>query len=160
MDMASQLAALIRELRSVCESILQADEACAANLQSIPEAQRASALNLVHYMALRRHDLRPAQLLLASNGLSSLGRTESHVRESLETVLDVLHALDGTERESTLNPEWLTLEAGEALLTAHTDSLLGPPPRERTVRIMVTMPAEAENDYGLVRISWRPGWTA
>lgn len=151
MDMASQLAALIRELRSVRDSILQADEACAANLQSIPEAQRASALNLVHYMALRRHDLRPAQLLLASNGLSSLGRTESHVRESLETVLDVLHALDGTERESTLNPEWLTLEAGEALLTAHTDTLLGPPPRERTVRIMVTMPAEAESDYRLVR---------
>lgn len=151
MDMASQLAALIRELRSVREGILQADEACAANLQSIPEAQRASALNLVHYMALRRHDLRPAQLLLASNGLSSLGRTESHVRESLETVLDVLHALDGSERESALNPEWLTLEAGEALLTAHTDTLLGPPPLERTVRIMVTMPAEAESDYVLVR---------
>lgn len=149
--MATQLAALIRELRSVRESIFQADEACAANLQSIPEAQRASALNLVHYMALRRHDLRPAQLVLASNGLSSLGRTESHVRESLETVLAVLHTLDGTERESTLNQEWLTIETGEALLTAHTDTLLGPPPRERTVRIMVTMPAEAASDYGLVR---------
>ncbi len=151
MDMASQHAALIRELGSVRESILRADEACALNLQSIPEAQRASALNLVHYMALRRHDLRPAQLVLASSGLSSLGRTEAHVQESLETVLDVLHVLDGIEREPALNRDWLTLEAGEALLTAHTDTLLGPPPRERTVRIMVTMPAEAESDYGLVR---------
>jgi pyruvate kinase len=151
MSMASQLPSLIRELRSVRESIVQADEACAANLQSIPAAQRASALNLVHYMALRRHDLRHAQGLLASHGLSSLGRTESHVRESLETVLQVLHALDGTAWASRLNPEALTIETGEALLTAHTDALLGPPPRERTVRIMVTMPGEAGADYLLVR---------
>ena len=34
----------------------------------------------------------------------------------------------------------LTIETGEALLIAHTDALLGPPPRERTVRVMVTMP--------------------
>jgi pyruvate kinase len=151
MRMASQLPSLIRELRSVRDSIVQADEACAANLQSIPEAQRASALNLVHYMALRRHDLRHAQLLLASHGLSSLGRTESHVRDSLETVLHVLHALDGTACESGLNPETLTAETGDALLTVHTDALLGPPPEERTVRIMVTMPAEAGGDYVLVR---------
>ena len=128
--MLSQLPSLIRELRSVRESIVEADEASAAYLKSIPDAQRASALNLVHYMALRRHDLRHAQLLLASHGLSSLGRTESHVRDSLETVLQVLHALDGTAWESRLNPEALTIETGEALLTAHTDALLGPPPRD------------------------------
>lgn len=120
-------------------------------MQSIPDAQRASARNLVHYMALRRHDLRHAQLLLASHGLSSLGRTESHVRESLETVLHVLHALDGTVWESTLNPGALTIETGETLLNAHTDALLGPPPAGRTVRIMVTMPAEAGDDYLPVR---------
>ena len=149
--MMPEFPALIRELRSVRDSIVQADEACAANLKSIPEAQRASALNLVHYMALRRHDLRHAQMRLASHGLSSLGRTESHVRESLETVLQALHALDGTAWESKLNPGALTAKTGDALLTAHTDALLGPPPKARTVRIMVTMPAEAGSDYVLVR---------
>ena len=129
MSMTSRLPSLIRELQSVRESIVQADNACAASLESIPEAQRASARNLVHYMALRRHDLRHAQPLLASHGLSSLGRTESHVRESLETVLRVLHALDGTVDESEPNHEALTIETGAALLTAHTDALLGSPPR-------------------------------
>jgi pyruvate kinase len=151
MSMASQLPSLIRELQSVRESIVHADDACAPSLKSIPEAQRASARNLVHYMALRRHDLRHAQPLLASHGLSSLGRTESHVRESLETVLRVLHTLDGTVCESEPSPEALTIETGAALLTAHTDALLGPPPQGRTVRIMVTMPAEAGADYLLVR---------
>jgi pyruvate kinase len=149
--MPPQLAALVRELRSVRESIARADDACATRLKSIPVAQRASALNLVHYMALRRHDLRHAQRQLASLGLSSLGRTESHVRESVDTVLRALHALGETEFDSGISDEALTMETGEALLTGHTDTLFGPAPQGRTVRIMVTMPAEAGVDYLLVR---------
>jgi hypothetical protein len=42
---------------------------------------------------------------LASRGLSSLGRTESHVRQSLETVLRrATHARAGTDTDSTLSP--------------------------------------------------------
>jgi pyruvate kinase len=40
---------------------------------------------------------------------------------------------------------------GKALLTAHTEALLGSPPAYRGVRIMVTMSSEAADDYGLVR---------
>ena len=53
--------------------------------------------------------------------------------------------------ESTLNRRRSRSRRVRALLTAHTDALLGPPPRERTVRIMVTMPGEAGADYALVR---------
>ncbi len=42
-----------------------------------------SARNLVHYAALRQHDLRELQLLLQQHGLSSLGRSESFVMASL-----------------------------------------------------------------------------
>ena len=95
MIMESQLRALIRDLQAVRDSIVRSDDDCCAFLETIPEAQRASALNLLQYLALRRHDLRHVQPQLASRGLSSLGRTESHVRQSLETVLQVLHVLDG-----------------------------------------------------------------
>ncbi len=124
---------------------------CAAFLQTIPEEQRASATNLLHYLALRRHDLRRAQLQLASLGLSSLGRTESHVRSGLEVVLQVLHVLHGSDWNPSCGPATLTVDAGEALLAAHTDALLGPPPNGRSVRIMVTMPSDAGTDYPLVR---------
>jgi pyruvate kinase len=40
---------------------------------------------------------------------------------------------------------------GRTLLDAHTLDLLGPPPDGRAVRIMVTMPGEAGDDYDLVR---------
>jgi pyruvate kinase len=149
--MDSQLGALIRDLQAVSDSIVRSDDECCAFLATIPEAQRASALNLLQYLALRRHDLRHVQPQLASRGLSSLGRTESHVRQSLETVLQVLHVLDGKKLDGDFSSTAITAETGQSLLAAHTDALLGPSPNERGVRIMVTMPGEASADYALVR---------
>jgi pyruvate kinase len=149
--MESEPRALIRELGSIHRAIVETDDVCAPYLSEISDEQRASARNLLHYLALRRHDVRSAQARLASHGLSSLGRTESHVRSGLEAVLRVLHLLDGTEYEARTDPAALTVDAGAALLTAHTDALLGPPPKGRVVRIMVTMPSEAGTDYPLVR---------
>src|SRR6476661_8231248 len=141
--MESQLRALIRDLQAVRDSIVRSDDDCCAFLETIPEPQRASALNLLQYLALRRHDLRHVQPQLASRGLSSLGRTESHVRQSLETVLQVLHVLDGKSLDGDFTSTAITVETGQSLLAAHTDALLGPSPKERGVRIMVTMPGEA-----------------
>ena len=55
-------------------------------------------------------------------------------------------------------PVWLPGDAsgcsrdqGHQLLERNTEILLGPTPEGRKVRIMVTMPSEAANDYELVR---------
>jgi pyruvate kinase len=45
-------------------------------LKPLPE-ETASDLNLAHYIALRRHDIRELQEQLTANGLSSLGRGEA-----------------------------------------------------------------------------------
>ena len=142
---------LIAELRDVHAGMARVDGECAPYLSAICAEQQASARNLLHYLALRSHDLRDIQPLLASQGLSSLGRTESHVRDGLETVLKVLHALEGGAWKPLIDTPSLSKEAGELLLAAHTDALLGPPSNGRTVRIMVTMPGEAGSDYLLVR---------
>jgi pyruvate kinase len=151
MIMESPLRALILDLQAVHDSVVRSDHDSGVFLEAIPEAQRASALNLLQYLALRRHDLRHVQPQLASLGLSSLGRTESHVRQSLEAVLHVLCVLNGDTLDPDHRPMAMTVETGESLLGAHTDALLGPSPTERGVRIMVTMPAEASTDYQLVR---------
>lgn|SRR6266508_4178746 len=82
---------------SIYDAMAQVDDSCAGYLNAVPEEPRASARNLLQYLALRRHDLRRPQALLASQGLSSLGRMESHVRSGLERVLNILHVLNGTE---------------------------------------------------------------
>ena len=121
---------------------------------AVPAEHRPSAANLMHYLALRRHDIRQLQAELAALGLSSLGRTESHVISALSAVIRVLSHLAGIE-EIEIAPlersEAPTLGSGRKLLERNTDSLLGPAPEGRKVRIMVTMPEEAATDYKLVR---------
>ncbi|MDZ4821618.1 MAG: hypothetical protein SGJ20_21870, partial [Planctomycetota bacterium] len=59
----------------------------------IHPAYLQSVRNLFHYLALRRREMRPIQERLSALGLSSLGRTESHVLTSVNKVLEVLHRL-------------------------------------------------------------------
>ena len=119
--------------------------------QCTPE-HRASARNLIHYLALRQEDIRGLQPDLAGLGLSSLGRLEGHVLATLEAVLAALNALAGQryERPSDTGPA-LNPPTATALLAEHSRRLLGQIPMRRSVRIMVTMPSEAARDYDLVR---------
>ncbi len=105
--------------------------------------------NLAHYLALRRHDLRPLQRRLMARGLSSLGRIESRVLPTLDAVAATLAAASGgTSLEPA--PDKATFFAGEARLAAATDALFGPGQGHRRTRIMVTLPTEAATDAGFV----------
>ena len=131
----------------MCRHDADASEAIAL----VSPAQRSSARNLVHYLALRRADLRALQAVLAKHGLSSLGRLESHAGSAVEAVLGALYAL----RQQPERVSWLggvpDFTEGAQLLARHAAALFGPPPTARPVRIMVTMPSEAAGDYALVR---------
>lgn len=121
------------------EEIAAADPTC-----------RESARNLLHYLALRQHDLRPLQRRLAELGLSSLGRSEPYAMASVAAVLVALHRMVGRPVPGP-GPPLVDFSSGPTLLRTHSDRLLGPSPEERDVRIMVTMPSEAADDPSLVR---------
>lgn len=108
-----------------------------------------SARNLLSYLALRRHDIRPLQRQLAELGLSSLGRCEANTLASVNRVIEVLQRLTPAAEVDEACGAVLD-DAGEKLLTLHADQLFGGPAPERGVRIMVTMPREAASDPGLV----------
>jgi len=103
---------------------------------------RPSALNLACYLSLREHDLRAIQLALMPLGLSSLGRCESRVLESLDAVLASLGGLTG-DFEAAAHPTPAAFFRGTRLLERHTYEALGAAPAGRNVRIMVTLGAEA-----------------
>lgn len=96
--------------------------------------------NLARYLALRQHDLRDLQLELAALGLSSLGRCESRVLESLDAVIAILAAAQGLSHKG---PSYEAFYAGDMALEQHTEALFGPPSPHRRARIMVTLPGEA-----------------
>lgn len=122
-----------------------------ATLKNVHENFTASAQNLLHYLALRRQDLRPLQQQLAKLGLSSLGRAEAHALSTVDSVLEVLHQLleyHPVQLEKDVN--YLSFAAGERLLANNAEVLLGTCPTVQGVRVMVTMPSEAANDYSLI----------
>ncbi|MDX1980214.1 MAG: pyruvate kinase [Bryobacteraceae bacterium] len=141
---------LIHSLTSIVKRCLHLEAHFAADLDLIAPEQRASARNLIHYLALRQHDLRPLQWLLSSYGLSSLGRTEPHTLASLDAVLSALHKL--------ADKPWAGVKgvpcdfgSGPAVLQHNAEWLLGASPSNRPCRIMVTMPSEAAANESLVR---------
>lgn len=111
-----------------------------------------SAANLAYYVALRRRDLRPLQQRLAELGLSSLGRSESHVLENLDLVIRLLAQAVGADvGAQAAEAAYSEYSKGRDLLQQNTDALFGAPSAKRSVRIMVTLPAEAAGNYALVR---------
>lgn len=148
----AELDDLIRELTTLHSDLLELEIEGMAQATNIHDSYQQSARNLLHYLALRRHDIRRLQDRLSALGLSSLGRSESHVRATVEALMRVLHRLDHRGSHAIQHHEQaLGFAEGKALLTRHTEALLGPEPAHRRVRIMVTMPSEAADDPALIR---------
>lgn len=103
------------------------------------------AVNLAHYVSVRRRDLRALQERLSAEGLSSLGRMEPDVLGNIEAVLGMIDAAcgasvpDGPGRTDT-----------SAALHRNAAALLGGSATDHQPRIMVTLPSDAADDPDLV----------
>ncbi len=144
---------LIEQLSAIQADMLSLEHELSGEISLVPPQAQASARNLVHYIALRKHDLRPLQKELAAAGLSSLGRSEAHTLETVNRVLYLLRLLESPTAPPSASqpPPPVDVASGEALLERNTLALLGPPRPGRATRIMVTAPPEAATDIGLVR---------
>jgi pyruvate kinase len=142
---------LIDELQKLRQSMHDREAGMQAELSRVSPKYRESARNLIHYLALRVHDLRTVQEQLAWLGLSSLGRSESHVLANLDKVLGILHCLTAQEWLDKSAEEPAGSVSSRRLLERHAIDLLGAHPQGRQVRIMVTLPSAAATDYSIVR---------
>jgi len=147
---SEQLDQLQREVDSLLDRLVDAEKLWRHWITPVAPEHRPSAVNLVHYWALRQSDLRDLQQRLAAFGLSSLGRSESHVEATLRRVSAAIGAMQG--RGWTSSPaDVADIDEGTALLHRNATDLLGPAPADRAARIMVTLPSEAATDIGVTR---------
>ena len=142
------LADLEVEARTLRDDLLAAELAHADAIAACHPTHRESAVNLVHYLELRRHDMRDIQARLGAVGLSSLGRSEPAVLATIEGVLSLLARVNGHEPPEPAAT--ITLSEGRRMLRSNADRLLGTPPANRSPRIMVTLPSEAAEESTLV----------
>ncbi|MFC5272341.1 pyruvate kinase [Adhaeribacter terreus] len=138
----------IAGLEDLIQAALTMEERFAAAIKEVDKEFRPSARNLLHYLALRQHDIRALQAGLAEKGLSSLGRTEGHVLASLCAVRQQLGA--STNSQVANKQSLITFSESNELLQANTEALLGNAPANRNARIMVTIPTELASDYDLL----------
>lgn len=110
-------------------------EAASRVPDGLPPGQAKSLANLLAYRELRRHDISALQMALADAGLSSLGRLEGQVLDSVGRVLRWLGA-------GSLELPGPTRTEAADVLEQRSRKLLGRPREGRTSRIMVTLDHE------------------
>lgn len=118
-------------------------------MELINGSHQASALNLLHYLALRSHEIRDVQVALIERGLTSLGILEAHTLATLNSVIRLLQCLVHTTSE----PEPLvpvSVVSSEGVLNQAATDLFGIRPPHREAYIMVTMPSEAADSPVLI----------
>jgi len=142
---------LIAQLWSLRQSMLDRETVLHDTLERVLPEHRESARNLIHFLAMRSVDLRPLQEKLFWLGLSSLGRSESHVLANLDKVLGILHRLTHQPWVDQSAHEPAGSVSSRELLKQNAIRLLGESSKAREVRIMVTLPSEAAADFAVVR---------
>ncbi|ORB64248.1 pyruvate kinase [Mycolicibacterium tusciae] len=145
-----ELVRLLARLDDLLARLETAEQEWSDWLPAVAPEFRASARNIVHYWAIRQHDLRDLQARLGAFGLSSLGRSEPHVEATLRLVRSAVIAMMGDTWRPP-EPAAVSAEEGRELLRQRVVKLLGPAPPGRETRIMVTLPSEAATDPDLVR---------
>ncbi|NND96817.1 MAG: pyruvate kinase [Pirellulaceae bacterium] len=146
---SAEIQKLLDQMLSLRDHICQAERDYAGRIEKLIDNRKASAKNLVQYVALRQQDLRSLQEDLLRRGLSSLGRCESNVHATLNCVIDVLCRLSG-QSPCSFAPVEVSFSKSRELLKRATDALFGHQPGIGAAHIMVTMPSEAARDRTLI----------
>ena len=144
-----KLEGMIVLIDSILDEAKSIETNAAETLENIHPEYQKSAVNLLHYRALRSFDLRKLQKKLGNMGLSRLAKSQSHVMASLQTTRSILKALVENEPIQTI-PEQDDFKYGNDALKSNAKQLLGYRKKSRRTRIMVTMPSSAADDYQLV----------
>jgi pyruvate kinase len=138
---------LLAEVKALREDVARQSAELRSAWGAGADASRTTPpiLNLSHYLALREHNLIDLQYRLAARGLSSLGRSESHVELALDTLIATLRRLSG--EPGAPYPSAALASAGAAELEIEADRLFG---RRRKggprARVMATLAPEAASE--------------
>ena len=141
---------LLEQIELIESEAIELEKKYEKRLKKIHPENQKSALNLIHYLALRNQDIRDLQNTLGQLGISRLGRAESHVMASIAAVKNLLHKILKKEQIEGEKPQ-VSFKKGRKILKANTSSLLGKKLKGSKVRIMVTLPTDAADDYKYIK---------
>ncbi|MEM8938394.1 MAG: pyruvate kinase [Bacteroidota bacterium] len=145
----SSILSLIKRIEQIQDDIEKEELECQQRLAKVDPIYKRSAKNLIHYNALRKHDIREVQKKLKNLGMSRLANSSSHVLASLLSNKLILHSLLG-QKYKEQKKAGLSIKNGKKLQNYYAKELLGYRSKGRRVRIMVTQPTESAFNYPMV----------
>lgn len=154
MESAIPILPLIVQIENIRREMIAQEWAYADLINTLQPHYRNSARNLIHYLTLRRFDLRNIQEDLSSLGISSIGHSERYTLTNIINILHLLHLLDGkksTDLEASGLRFSLSYPRSKMRFLEHTEKLFGPARYKGHTRIMVTLPSEAAEDDNLIK---------
>ena len=144
--MTESLTTLRATLQRISQHLTAAELRHKKIIGRVHPAQKLSAINLIHYLALRCEDLRDFQDDLHNAGLSSLASSESH---ALRQVQAVLQRTGARIPESELSP--CDYPLASRLLHQRAQTLFGPKVNPNIPHLMVTFDTGLADNYAGVK---------
>lgn len=140
----------LAQLRAAVTRIYQyqknAEQLAEPIIAGVHPDQRESITNLIHYLALRREDLRPLQDDLHDAGLSSLASAESHILRQVQAVLQRLGTKIPLKELSTGD-----FSVGTQKIVSRAAAMFGTKTRTDIPHLMVTFESGLATDYAGVK---------
>ncbi|MBP6811141.1 MAG: pyruvate kinase, partial [Saprospiraceae bacterium] len=137
---------------NIYQKMKNAEQQAKTIIARVHPQQKKSITNLIHYLALRREDLRPLQDHLHDAGLSSLASAESHILRQVQAVLQRLGA-DIPKKELSAG----NAGAGAALLRQRAAALFGQKEDPVMPHLMVTFDAALAGNIAYVKSLLKAG---
>ena len=141
---------ILEQLEQIENEAQVLEKKYAKHLKKVHFANQKSTTNLIHYLALRNQDIRKLQETLWQLGISRLGRAESHVMASIAAVKNLLNKILKKEKIEKTKP-LVSFKKGRKILRANTSALFGKKLKGSNVRIMVTLPSDASDDFKFIK---------
>jgi pyruvate kinase len=142
---------LLKDLQALLAQLLAFEHEHVEFVKQAHVNHKTSAVNLIHYLGLRRHDLRTLQSRLSLVGLSSLGRSEPDVVLNLESIIFLLESALYGKKGDESHLHLKKVISGALSLKNNADTIFGVNSFNRNTRILVTLSVDAADDYALVK---------
>ncbi|BFP40128.1 pyruvate kinase [Flavobacteriaceae bacterium GF1] len=141
---------VIEQLDAIIAKMNEDEERLKETLGDVGPYHEKSAQNLANYVSFRSFDVRKMQENLKNLGLTRFANAEGHIKASVLTIRYLLGLTVAEHEKEALKGQW-SIKKGKKILARNTKNLLGEGVSERRVRIMVTQPREAADDYEMVK---------
>lgn len=135
-----------KSLKEIESSMVNEVEKRSSILSEIHTSQLMAAKNMLHYLTLRKEDIRALQNDLHSMGLSSLASAESHIRSQLQAINQRLGKRYKVEDEEICSFEWC-----QANIVHKSKKLFGERDNDFVPSLMVTFDTSFATNYALIK---------